>query len=134
MDGGLSRERKYSLLRTAIGAMVGGGVGAAVALQLPLLALLAIVMGLVLSVVLRSSFRDITLVDERVIRIHEKAAAQTLRLFMLSVGSVYIALISLRAVGMNVQPLWDGLLPLVYVVLILMLLHYAAYLYYKRRM
>jgi uncharacterized membrane protein len=130
----MDRAAKYNLLRYAVVAYVGAGFGIAVSLQIPLVALLSLLTGLALLALLRSAYRDIILVDERVIRIQERAAAQTLRVFMVAVGFTYIGLMVLRVVGFEVSRLWNLLLPLTFIVGLLIAVNYGFYLYYRARM
>ena len=130
----MDRERSYKILSILLTILVGGVLGLALTQKAYLVALTVFFVGLVLHMVLRWFYRDVILVDERVVRIYDRASAQTLRVFLVSIGSVYVVVILLRSLGFTLNNLYLGLLPFVYTALVLMLLHTAFYTYYRRKM
>jgi uncharacterized membrane protein len=130
----MDRERKYSILRYIISAFIGGSFGVAIGLKIPIIALLALAIGYVLLSSLKIAYKDIILIDERVIKIRDRASAQTLRLFVVLVGFIFIGLMLLKAVGIEVAHLWNSLLPLAYITCLLIFINYVFYLYYKKKM
>ena len=130
----MDRERRYRALNLLLVASVGAVVGFAVVNELYLAAVLTILMGFILSGVIRWFHQDVITEDERTIRISEKASAQALHTFLTLVGFVYIALVFMQAVGLKIHNILNGFMPFAYVVLSLILIRYAFYLYYRKKM
>ena len=130
----MSRERRYKTLNLLLVASVGAVIGFAVANGLYLAAVLTVLMGLILSGVIKWFHQDVITEDERTTRIGEKASAQALNLFLAGVGLTYIVLVFMRAIGMQINNLFTGFMPLAYTALSLILIRYIFYLYYRRKM
>ena len=121
-------------MRIVLTAFVGAVFGLAVVHEAYFVAITVFATGLILHMVLREFHRDVIIVDERIVRIYDRASAQALRAPLTFIGFIYTGITLLRSLGFTLNNLYSGLKPFVYAALALILHHLGFYTYYKRKM
>lgn len=130
----MGKELTYKIWRGATAFFVAAGMAFSIVTQQPLAALVVLTTGFLILRMLRAKYREVTLVDERVVRIGEKAASTTFRVFLVSGALIVVSELMLKSISIELIPLEEAIQPLSYAVLVVMAIYWIFQVYYSRKM
>lgn len=130
----MRRELSYKIWRVLIGFFVAFGFAFAAVQSQFLVAFAVLAVGFALIHVLQGRYKSIVLSDERTRRIGEKAAQNTIVIFMVGSAAIICTQLILVSVGIEVPQLQAFVEPLSYMILAFMLVYSALSFYYSKKM
>lgn len=130
----MKKELSYKIWRVLVGFFVAFGFAFAVIQNQFLVAFAIFAAGFALIQVLQARYKSVILSDERTKRIGEKAAQNTLVLFMVGSAAIICSQLILASAGIEIPELQAFVESLSYMILALMLVYSLLSFYYSRKM